>query len=63
MTESFEEFTDDPLGEEFAFELSRRFLGCRFDEFDAWDLAMEKFVPVGRGIWSWLRALRERRGR
>jgi hypothetical protein len=38
-----EEFSEDALGEEFVFELSRRFFGRRIDEFDAWDLRMQEF--------------------
>ncbi|WP_020470093.1 DUF6928 family protein [Zavarzinella formosa] len=50
-----EEFSEDCVGEEFVFELSRRFLGKRFDQFDAWELKMEKFARVKRSIWSWFK--------
>ncbi|HET6250198.1 MAG TPA: hypothetical protein VFE47_21080, partial [Tepidisphaeraceae bacterium] len=30
-------------GEELVMELCRPFLGCRIDEYDAWDLKMELF--------------------
>jgi hypothetical protein len=30
-------------GEELVLELCRPFLGCRIDEYDAWDLKMELF--------------------
>lgn len=51
-----EEFTEDTFGEEFVFDLSQRFLGSRFDQFDPWDLKMEKFTPIkSRSIWSWFK--------
>jgi len=30
-------------GEQLVMELCRAFLGCRIDEYDAWDLKMELF--------------------
>jgi len=37
------EFDPEAVGEEFVMELCRPFLGCRLDEFSAWDLHMEHF--------------------
>jgi hypothetical protein len=46
---AFDETID---GEELVMELCRPFLGCRLDEFDAWDLNMEHFrkAPTADGI-------------
>jgi hypothetical protein len=41
-----EELSEDAMGEEFVFDLSRRFFGCRIDECDAWELKMQEFKPV-----------------
>lgn len=38
---------DDTIdGEDLVMELCRPFLGCRLDEFDAWDLQMERFRKI-----------------
>lgn len=37
------EFDKTIDGEDLVMELCRPFLGCRFDEYDAWDLKMELF--------------------
>jgi hypothetical protein len=41
-------------GEEMVMELCRPFLGCRIDQYDAWDLKMELFKRK-RGWTSWWR--------
>lgn len=51
------EFSEAAFGEEFVLEISRRFLGSRIDEFDAWGLEMEAFKPVRRSL---LRRIRDR---
>jgi hypothetical protein len=37
---AFDELID---GEELVMELCKPFLGCRIDQYDAWDLKMELF--------------------
>jgi hypothetical protein len=41
---AFDETID---GEELVMEICRPFLGCRIDEYDAWDLRMELFRKKG----------------
>ena len=45
---SFDETID---GEELVMELCKPFLGCRIDEYDAWDLKMELFKPKKWRLW------------
>lgn len=47
IEQKLEAFDPDSPGEEFVMELCRPFIGCRLDEFDAWDLQMEHFVKTG----------------
>jgi hypothetical protein len=49
------------MGEEFVFELSRRFFDRRLDESDdRWNLKMDKFIRSPKwGFWSWLRPSRQ----
>ncbi len=48
------EFSDDAYGEEFVFELARRYVGCRLDQFESENLLIEKFERRRRGLLSWL---------
>jgi hypothetical protein len=43
MEKKLKEFDETIDGEELVMELCRPFLGCRIDEYDAWDLKMELF--------------------
>jgi hypothetical protein len=56
-----EEFTEATFGENFVFELMRPYLGCRLDQYNCWDLRMEKFVAQPKKAWTnWRRWLRRR---
>lgn len=54
-TESFgdevEEMDHSCMGEEFVFELSRRFLGVRIDEIDGDQIPMSRFDGMSQSLW------------
>ena len=50
-----EEMDHSSMGEEFVFEVSRRFLGERFDSFDHDELAMSEFRPTPKSFWQRMR--------
>lgn len=43
LEQKLKAFDESIDGEELVMELCRPFLGCRIDEYDAWDLKMELF--------------------
>ena len=47
-----EEFDHSSIGEEFVFELSKRYFGQRVDCVDVWELMMEAFVPVRKTFFQ-----------
>ena len=40
------------MGEEFVFEVSRRFLGDRFDCFDHSQLKMSEYKAKSKSLWQ-----------
>lgn len=49
---TIEEFDHSAFGEEFVFELSKRFFGQRIDCSECWDLKMEIFAPVRKSLFQ-----------
>jgi len=47
-----EEMDHSSMGEEFVFEISRRFLGERFDEFDHDQLEMSEYQSKRKTLWQ-----------
>lgn len=47
-----EEMDHSCMGEEFVFEISRRFFGERFDCFDHETLSMSEYQPAPKSIWE-----------
>lgn len=47
-----EEMDHSCMGEEFVFEVSRRFFGERFDGFDHDELLMSEFKSTSRSLWQ-----------
>lgn len=49
--QTYEEAESD-MGEEFVFEVTKRFFGKRLDQFESLDWPMEEFRPLKRSLWS-----------
>jgi len=47
-----EEFDHSAYGEEFVFDLSRRFFGKRIDQMDTWEIEMESFAAAPKPLWK-----------
>lgn len=47
-----EEFDHSSMGEEFVFEITKRYFGERFDSFDHFELPMTEFKSISKPFWK-----------